>query len=357
MRIWDKNKKSGETDAPVDPLGLEGVSAAGGETETSAGTGGRKPSLLQKRGRSRRERKVVRVEEIQRALEDAGEDVDTDAVVSLYLPQRRARRFGAALLRLNRLHLLLLALLLALAALFILAFMQEKMGNFTINLNRLEMYRKGISIAADGDFTEATARLVADAVVDATNISGSELPEDIDDIDGNHNGKNYMAYTYYIRNAGKEDVSYYARIRMDSCAKGAEDAVRVAVWRNGVRTTYAEPSADGTPEEGCVNFETRNTVCTFTEENFLVGNVDKYTIVIWMEGDDPECVDAIVGGSVQFSMTIDAEDDDDTSLLSKFVRDIIDTLTGNKPIHGSSDSDVPDFYKNNEITWANRRNQ
>ena len=357
MRIWDKNKKSGETDVPVDPLGLEGVSAAGGETETAAGTGGRKPSLLQKRGRSRRERKVVRVEEIRRALEDAGEDVDTDAVVSLYLPQRRARRFGAALLRLNRLHLLLLALLLALAALFILAFMQEKMGNFTINLNRLEMYRKGISIAADGDFTEATARLVAEAVVDATNISGSELPEDIDDIDGNHNGKNYMAYTYYIRNAGKEDVSYYARIRMDSCAKGAEDAVRLAVWRNGVRTTYAEPSADGTPEEGCVNFKTRNTVCTFTEENFLVGNVDKYTIVIWMEGDDPECVDAIVGGSVQFSMTIDAEDDDDTSLLSKFVRDIIDTLTGNKPIHGSSDSDVPDFYKNNEITWANRRNQ
>ena len=111
MRIWDKNKKSGETDVPADPLGLEGVSATGGETETAAGTGGRKPSLLQKRGRSRRERKVVRVEEIRRALEDAGEDVDTDAVVSLYLPQRRARRFGAALLRLNRLHLLLLALL------------------------------------------------------------------------------------------------------------------------------------------------------------------------------------------------------------------------------------------------------
>lgn len=133
MRIWDKNKKSGETDVPADPLGLEGVSAAGGETETAADTGGRRRSLLQKRGRSRRERKVVRVEEIRRALEDAGEDVDTDAVVSLYLPQRRARRFGAALLRLNRLHLLLLALLLALAALFILAFMQEKMGNFTIN--------------------------------------------------------------------------------------------------------------------------------------------------------------------------------------------------------------------------------
>ena len=50
MRIWDKNKKSGETEVPADPLGLESVSAAGGETETAAGgetetaagTGGRR---------------------------------------------------------------------------------------------------------------------------------------------------------------------------------------------------------------------------------------------------------------------------------------------------------------------------
>lgn len=40
-----------------------------------------------------------------------------------------------------------------------------------------------------------------------------------------------MAYTYYVRNAGKEDLDYIARITMGSAAKGAEDAVRVAVWK------------------------------------------------------------------------------------------------------------------------------
>lgn len=60
---------------------------------------------------------------------------------------------------------------------------------------------------------------------------------------GNHNGKNYMAYTYYVRKAGKEDLSYVARITLDSCSKGAENAVRVAVWQNGKRTVYAEPAA------------------------------------------------------------------------------------------------------------------
>ncbi|MFR7901221.1 MAG: hypothetical protein ACLU6Y_16365 [Ruminococcus sp.] len=54
----------------------------------------------------------------------------------------------------------------------------------------------------------------------------------------------------------------------------------------------------------------------------LWGNVDRYTIAIWMEGDDPECVDSIIGGSVQFSMHIDADYDDETSLVWKFITDI-----------------------------------
>ena len=29
---------------------------------------------------------------------------------------------------------------------------------------------------------------------------------DVDGVDGGHNGKNYMAYTYYVRNAGKEEM-------------------------------------------------------------------------------------------------------------------------------------------------------
>jgi hypothetical protein len=183
-----------------------------------------------------------------------------------------------------------------------------------------------------------------------------ELPENIDDIDGTHNGKNYMAYTYYLRNAGKEDVGYKAIITLDSYAKGAEDAVRVAVWRNGERTVYAEPSADGTPEDGCVNFESHDVVCTYTEEDFLVGNVDKYTIVIWMEGDDPECVDSIVGGSVEFSMNIESLYEDNTSLLYKFVEDIIDTLTGDKSINAAG-TDAPNYYNSGDVTWDTRLNQ
>ena len=316
---------------------------------------------------SRRERRfarkaeneqVLRIQELEELMRQTGGDVDPEKIVSMYVPHRKRRRIGAALLRMDKWRLILLGLLLVVCVLFIVAFMQEKMGNFTINLNRLELYRKGISIADTGTFDDATARLTADAVVDATNISIDDIPEDVDDLEGSHNGKNYMAYTYYIRNAGKEDLGYVARVTLDSCAKGAEKAVRVAVWRNGKRIVYAAPAADGSDEDGCTSFESDDTVCSYQEDNFLVGNVDKYTIVIWMEGDDPDCVDSIIGGSVQFSMRIDADYDDDTSLLWKFITDIKDTLTGNKPINAAG-NDAPNdsYYSDGEVTWDNRRNK
>ncbi len=309
-------------------------------------------------GRKKQNDQIVRIEELEKMMEKYGDDVDPEDIVSMYIPHRRRKQIGAALLRMDKLHLTLLGMLLLVAVLFIFAFMQEKMGNFTINLNRLELYRKGISIADNGDFDGATARLTASTVEDATNISIDDLPEDIDDLDGSHNGKNYMAYTYYVRNAGKEDLGYKASITLDSCAKGAEKAVRVAVWRNGERVVYAAPAADGGEENGCKNFKSDDVVCSYTEKKFLVGNVDRYTIVIWMEGDDPECVDSIIGGSVEFSMKIDADYKDETSLLAKFVQDIKDTLTGNKPINAAG-NDAPNdsYYTDKEITWKNRRNK
>ena len=299
--------------------------------------------------------RIVRIEQLEKIMAEQ-DDLDTEAIVSMYMPRRRARRLGAALLRLDRMRLVLLLLVLLVCILFIMAFLQEKMGNFTINLNRLELYRRGIAIADSGSFEKPTARLSVNTVQDATNITLSDLPENLDEIDGDHNGRNYMAYTYYVRNAGKEDVGYVARVTLDSCSKGAEEAVRVAVWRNGERIVYAKPAQNGEKEPGCENFLNEKAVCTYTEENFLVGNVDKYTIVIWMEGEDPECVDAIVGGSVEFSMTIDALEEDESSLLVKFLQDIRDTLTGDKPISASGNV-APDYYQSGEITWENRRNQ
>ena len=321
----------------------------------------KKPEKKNKRRFRRRAEtdQLIRIEELEELMRKQGGEVDPEKIVSMYQPHRRRRKIGAALLRMDRLRLLLLGMMLLVVILFIAAFAQEKMGNFTINLDRLELYRRGISIADNGDFDGATARLTAATVKDATNISIEDLPKNLDSAkDGNHNGKNYMAYTYYVRNAGKEDLSYIARITLDSCSKGAEKAVRIAIWRNGKRVIYAAPAKNGGTEQNCKNLKSDDVVCEYEEKNFLVGNVDKYTIVIWMEGDDPECVDSIIGGSVELSMHIDTDFDDNTSLLWKFVQDIKDTLTKDKPINAAGNEAPNDsYYSDRKITWKNRRNK
>lgn len=303
------------------------------------------------RKKNKNARDIVRVEQ----LDEYEDDEDVKAVISAYMPMRRMRLLGKALLRLDRVRLTLLGTILLVAILFIFSFMQEKMGNFTINLDRLELYRRGISISADSEFTHPTARLSAAPIEDATNISQADIPANVSEIDGDHNGANYVAYTYYLRNAGKEDVSYVAHIILEGSSKNAENAVRVAVWHNGEKRVYAKPSANGTPEEGCENFLNSRIVCEFAEEDFLVGNVDKYTVAIWMEGDDPECVDNIVGGSVEFSMKVAAANDNDMTLLQRYIRDLVDTVTGNKPISAAG-NEAPNINYS-DVTWETRRNQ
>ena len=60
---------------------------------------------------------IYRIEELEDKLAESGlEGIDEEAIVSMYMPKRRAKRIGAALLRLGTLQkvLLILALILAL---------------------------------------------------------------------------------------------------------------------------------------------------------------------------------------------------------------------------------------------------
>ena len=343
-------------DTSQDASGANAEDASGEDSAPEQAPTSRKRFGKPKRKSKPKLRGVVRIEELEQALADQDlDDIDPDAVVSMYMPKRRMERIGAALLRMDKLQKALVVLALAFGVLFALSFMQENMGNFTINLNRLELFRRGVAIADNGDFNNATARLAADALDNGTNIAAEDLPDNLDDIDGSHNGKNYVAYTFYIRNAGKTDLGYSAKLKVVSASKGVEKAARVRVYRNG-EPTYAAAAANGNPEPNTEPFASKDVVTTISHANFRVGDVDKYTVVIWLDGDDPECVDKIIGGAVEFGFDFDSSETDDSSLFVKFVQDITDTLTGNDPISASG-NEAPDYYKEHNVTWSNRRNQ
>ena len=42
------------------------------------------------------------------------------------------------------------------------------------------------------------------------------------------------------------------------------------------------------------------------------GDLDKMTVVVWIEGDDPECTNALIGGHVRLNMKLTEEHNSET---------------------------------------------
>lgn len=187
--------------------------------------------------------------------------------------------------------------------------MFEEASMFTVSLipapDKDALGGMEISMSETADFAEPTIVLSAEGVDNMTNISYTWLPTGLDSTDGAHNGENYMAYTFYVKNVGEGPGVLREIINVDSALLGADEAIRVRVYRNGDITTYAKMGADGMPETGTTPFESDEVVFSNDIPDVQPGQIIKYTLVIWLEGDDPECLDNIKGGNVKMSMTFE----------------------------------------------------
>ncbi|MEG1879428.1 MAG: hypothetical protein RR211_07315 [Pseudoflavonifractor sp.] len=203
-------------------------------------------------------------------------------------------------------NLILVVLISAVALIFLLSLLQFGVGNFTISLIRSDRYKYGIELATDKDFTTAATRLVAETVEGVTNIAAADLPPGLDLQDGSHNGDNYIAYTFYVRNNGTVDFNYRYRIKITEVTRALDSAIRVGLYYNGSQMqVYAKKAANGQPEPGTVTFASDNVVDSGLIMDMKMGAVDKYTVLIWIDGDDPECIDDRLGGIIKMGMDID----------------------------------------------------
>lgn len=141
------------------------------------------------------------------------------------------------------------------------------------------------------------------------NISVKWLPDDLDTQgEGSHNGDNYLAYTFYLENKGSETINYWYEIVVDDVIKNVDKAIRVMVFRNGEKTLYAKENENtGEAEPGTTKFYSSREVMVEGRKDFKPGDVDKFTIVIFIEGDDPDCIDALIGGEMKMHMDITEE--------------------------------------------------
>lgn len=224
-------------------------------------------------------------------------------------------------------------------------------GEFVVKVDRT-MADSGFFLSETTDFSEGLVTLRNDAVENVTNITLADIPKDVMNVDGKHNGRNYVAYTFYLKNGTGDTRDYNYELSVQSTSNDVDTASWVMVFKNGKQNIYALENSNGYPEclysewelpfteyaedidsqqssvksvskahiteemiqyhgftalEGLyqlqtIPWESKEMVCTGTRKKLENEGVDKYTVVIWLEGDDPDCKDNLLGGHIEMSM-------------------------------------------------------
>ena len=181
--------------------------------------------------------------------------------------------------------------------------------NFTVTLDSEYGRESGLVVYEDPNDIKIRTYLKSEPINYFTDISVNWLPQNVDNEgNGSHNGQNYIAYTFYASNKGQDTINYWATIEIEDVIKNVDEAIRVMVIKNGERTIYAKKNkSTGNAENNTQPFYSDNVIMLEKNENFQVDSEDKYTIVIWVEGDDPDCTDELIGGEIKMNMRLTEE--------------------------------------------------
>ena len=230
-----------------------------------------------------------------------GKKTDVRDVLELRRTAKETKRYKI-LIRVLALIILILIMLIAVG--YAISYFYNKFGSFTVKIDKYDMVQQGLTLSETPDYNIATAVLNAGIVYNMTNISGEDIPNNVDQINGTHNGENYIAYTFYLINSGDSTISYTGEMDIENVTKNVDEAIRIAVYKNGEKTVYGKTkSSGGGKESDCDStFLSSTIVLREVREKFEPKAKDKYTVVIWLEGNDPDCLDNIVGGTLKLGM-------------------------------------------------------
>ena len=190
---------------------------------------------------------------------------------------------------------------------YVVSVLYMRFGAFTVMVNKFDHNEYALTLSESPNMQSYTSRLNAEIAETITNIDGSkDIPDWVDNVDGEHNGENYVAYTFYCSNKGQKTVTYEYELYIANMTYEIEKAVRIRLYVDGEYVDYAYARTDGVegPEPGTTPFASGNTVVKKQIQHFKPGDVTKYTVVIWLEGNDPDCVDKILGGVFKVDMSI-----------------------------------------------------
>ncbi len=213
-----------------------------------------------------------------------------------------------------------------LVACYVMAAFYTGAGEFVIRLDHAG--QDALVLSNTPDFSDPKVLLKGHAIDNADNISIFDIEPDVANVDGEHYGANYIAYTFYVKNISRDQRTYDYNFSIRHSTKGIDKAIWTMLYYNGTQNMYAAPNlttgnpeiqisdydfpfqdaaaspqqtqlADGSYQLSTTPFKSTKVITSGTREAIQPEEVDKYTIVCWLEGEDPECVDDILGGTIE----------------------------------------------------------
>ena len=195
---------------------------------------------------------------------------------------------------------------------YVISLLYTRFGSFTVRIDKYQELQYRLSLCETRDFANPTSNLDARASQKITNIDGNTLPDDLGSVDGLANGQNYMCYTFYVKNTGNNVVNFEYQVYIVNMTLDIEKAVRLRFMesfndsavdvKTYARAAGVDDSGHAIPEPDTETFYTNNIITYRTKEEFKPNDYGKFTIVLWLEGNDPECLDNIIGGEFKIDM-------------------------------------------------------
>lgn len=256
-----------------------------------------------------------------------------DAPKDFFTPERRfvvkrtGRQIAAMQKRIKMASIIALSLLILVIIIYLLfIFLSgggsgDDYGNFTVKCDAGS--RNMISLSETADFKKPTVILKGTSVNDLWHCTEDWLPKDIDKYEGAHNGSgrseddpSYLSYSFYVKNVMDHPITYTYDLRLVYADDLVLEASRIKIFRNGETITYGK-NQDGKdkPEPEAVSLienDEKGRLIRVDDNLIDSMSTDKYTVVIWLEGEDPECVNEsnIFGKTMKLEMNLFADQDD-----------------------------------------------
>ena len=196
----------------------------------------------------------------------------------------------------------------------VITFYGQNSGNFVMSID-YDAYNRGIILSTEETFSNPTPRLMTEPIEDARDMTYSWLKlEEVVNTNGNYIDPDYdyVAYTFYIRNDGFETVDITYHIRMTEIYNDLDGAIRILVIEDDEKETMYQ-KMDEVDEEGNLPyyrqimptpkmFISNSNVARENFTKFEPLEIKKFSVIMWLEGYDPDTTDEVLGGKIKLQM-------------------------------------------------------